>query len=1788
MMRKMAFKILYKNSLDFKSKYYYMSIESIPIKELRKLLRQHKIRGVGKLNKKELMELIEGNKEVLEGAGFFDTLRRFGTSVSKGVSRAVSLPAKGLKRIFTPSKWWNNTSENTLSKFGNDNVIRIQIYRTPLGGMLNTLMSALSFGKIDELKKKYGYDKFYHLSLIATVMTSQGEKNIIVEKNEAPFITTVYETSELTEMMSLDRPIPPNFSLKNMLDNTIASVGVDRFFLYDAFTTNCQMFLVDILKTNGLLTEKAREFIYQDMTQLAEELPQAFKGTARALTDVGAVVSKLRGKGNGDEYARARDADKPIETRHIPDELGQYFNPTIGQFTHTGTEEEAERIRTELERGQTRRADRGLDTGFIESDIIEPPSLSDTSQLPAFSGAGDPSLLTFDLREIENYNLTVNPLSTSTKEEIELQQDLFILFARKIREKLYKDDGRESKRKFIISVCSIIREFVKYILHKERTDTRLDREERVIRNFKSDTFGKDIDFYVDFLEIDSGTRMSDDEIVEFITRECFGMKLPNGERLGRYIAFDIIDRFLKDPSKQPHYLDFIKDKGTLRPDYKKILKEKFREKPYNTFNEYVKADYYDSDARTFPLDNPVAWSVLTVSDDDEVEPDLVIHFFRYYCSRFSELMSNNSGYESEFNLQLEVSFLVNLARIIVDEYNRGTEWVVNFSVDRQNVKEKLKFMGFLRNKINQEENKNDLYGLINSIVMSRSGKKDEDTVSKVIRDVTNILIDSTRYWDKDVETNFISNLKEILNSEENINYFKELKGLKIKESIQSTRSIDVSVVTRTEKDKFREKYKDKVEDMMKKNPSDDILIAFYNNNVNIEGKYKCLNIVDKVTEKDEIETIKKIYREEGKNYLFICCNNKKFRRNKWKDKEMEKYYNIMKSRLNNLKNYSGGTLPRYLCGVSWDIDFTSCGCYVANLKNNILEITTISQWSIDNPKDLVGEIFSTVDTKKYHIYIAYLCSGGGGGEIFKQINPDNIKKFLETENEMDDKVWSNLDVLSLGSVTSFNTLNFYFNSGLSFVYEYSKKNVITESSLEYFKEHFDDLTSGYHKQTKVEEDYKNSLGAFSSYDNVLRASPYLSAPSKSYYFIYNKVLEEDAKKYVGESKKSFNSKKDPKSDNIFYFIFNIMLISRNYYKGESKKLYYYLMESYSSLGDKISKIKYTPMREPRKICEDDYIKYIERVKPEGGAKIIYHPTGSPSQKDRKDIKYRMRKIEDSPSVLNTIADHTRYLVSLVYLVYSMFVDYNKDFNNESNYPYLADVVESFIPEDEREIIRDYIEESLNYEKDDTLPETIDDLVSNTMGKYHSELGVEYDVDDLSSGLASNVDNLPENDRIIYKRLKKILVYLINGILFDNSNMIKEDEEMEGDGFSGGAKIISYPPQPIGTENRIKQYIKKYVETEINPFVNADEANNRDRHTIFWDAGGFESPHRLSDIIVGMCYIVYSTIEKFGLDFNSYDQIRLLVGYVEDYLDPEILNFIVNKDKRDEIISEIEGDGEMHILLTLMVFHKELNIPPATSVDNEIEEFLNIDEVREVFNKMKKIMNVIRTEIIRIEPHKTSDDDDGEEMEGDGFSGGAKIIYQPTGKSRDDKIKKVLKREIDRKVNPESDDDFDVSVYRLIYIIYNVCEDFNIDVFNDLELNLIVNYADDYLSYEFKNELQEQYMVDSDYENDKDTKVAINYYASKTIDKYYKELGLTLLEDNLPTEINKIKDIKKKMKKIAITIYNIVLNKSIRGDDEGDEEDEEDDVPVGEGLYGGEKKNYDVLVMTHNKIKDLPF
>lgn len=223
----------------------------------------------------------------LKGAGVIDYFKKKLGDVSGALSSGI----KSVRDYFTPRlDGYNNKSTATIKKYGERIVKSMQVYKTPLSDKVNTFLNLLSFGKLSQVKKKYGFDEFFHLALVCNI----GDKNIMCQKNSVVDITEQYKTTPQTQIFNIDMH-NKQFPINEMLNKTRERMGDKAYFEYDMLTHNCQNYVCNLLESVGLLSVPAKEFIYQNISEIIKEIPAFSKYLIRGTTDLDALINKLTG-----------------------------------------------------------------------------------------------------------------------------------------------------------------------------------------------------------------------------------------------------------------------------------------------------------------------------------------------------------------------------------------------------------------------------------------------------------------------------------------------------------------------------------------------------------------------------------------------------------------------------------------------------------------------------------------------------------------------------------------------------------------------------------------------------------------------------------------------------------------------------------------------------------------------------------------------------------------------------------------------------------------------------------------------------------------------------------------------------------------------------------------------------------------------------------------------------------------------------------------------------------------------------------------------------------------------------------------------------------------------------------------------------------------------------------------------------------------------------------------------------------------------------------------------------
>ena len=173
-----------------------------------------------------------------------------------------------------------------LSKYGDISITKIEYSRKPLQKAISTALTAMSLGKVENIKNKMGYSDIFHDGVIVHLQsgdTFRLEKNAVIELND--FIREPGETL-------YNVPFTKQLTINILLANGKGSN--QSFYEYDHTKNNCQCFANDIIVKNGLSNPELEEKIKkQDSHQISGTLPNEVNDVMNIATNLGAFTSGL-------------------------------------------------------------------------------------------------------------------------------------------------------------------------------------------------------------------------------------------------------------------------------------------------------------------------------------------------------------------------------------------------------------------------------------------------------------------------------------------------------------------------------------------------------------------------------------------------------------------------------------------------------------------------------------------------------------------------------------------------------------------------------------------------------------------------------------------------------------------------------------------------------------------------------------------------------------------------------------------------------------------------------------------------------------------------------------------------------------------------------------------------------------------------------------------------------------------------------------------------------------------------------------------------------------------------------------------------------------------------------------------------------------------------------------------------------------------------------------------------------------------------------------------------------
>lgn len=226
----------------------------------------------------------------LEGSGIFSNLYKKAKSVVSGVVDKV-------KAIHTKATTQYPASvRKVLDTVGDKPIVEMYVRRDPIRSPLHTVLNLITLGKWNAARSNFPYDKVFHLGIEVAVKIDEDSNVIaryVMEKNERINIARAAAHSKDTELMRV--PLEGSPTMRALLDKAQQRMGTKNFFDYDAFTNNCQDWVIAVLTAAGLTTPQLTQFVKQPLDKVVESLPAYTPLVAKAATTAAAVVGTAVG-----------------------------------------------------------------------------------------------------------------------------------------------------------------------------------------------------------------------------------------------------------------------------------------------------------------------------------------------------------------------------------------------------------------------------------------------------------------------------------------------------------------------------------------------------------------------------------------------------------------------------------------------------------------------------------------------------------------------------------------------------------------------------------------------------------------------------------------------------------------------------------------------------------------------------------------------------------------------------------------------------------------------------------------------------------------------------------------------------------------------------------------------------------------------------------------------------------------------------------------------------------------------------------------------------------------------------------------------------------------------------------------------------------------------------------------------------------------------------------------------------------------------------------------------------
>jgi len=195
-------------------------------------------------------------------------------------------PIKSIKNTYNKTKNFltSGTQQFTakvtkvLENVGNEQIQSIVVCRCPIPSMVQKALQIASFNQVP-------YEHLFHLFVIIN-------GHVLLEKNSVINIDLRPKIPANTEQMAC--PVPQNTTIYQFVERCLHQMGPEKFFSYSSYDNNCQYFILNLLNSNGILTNELSNFIKQNTESIFASNPTLRKLTNN-ITDMDGRFHEIMG-----------------------------------------------------------------------------------------------------------------------------------------------------------------------------------------------------------------------------------------------------------------------------------------------------------------------------------------------------------------------------------------------------------------------------------------------------------------------------------------------------------------------------------------------------------------------------------------------------------------------------------------------------------------------------------------------------------------------------------------------------------------------------------------------------------------------------------------------------------------------------------------------------------------------------------------------------------------------------------------------------------------------------------------------------------------------------------------------------------------------------------------------------------------------------------------------------------------------------------------------------------------------------------------------------------------------------------------------------------------------------------------------------------------------------------------------------------------------------------------------------------------------------------------------------